>query len=159
MDSTDTSLIAALRRNARMSLSDLASHLGVTRTTARTRLERLSTSGIIKGFSIVLQEDIAQSPVRGLMLLGIEGRGGERITRQLQGLPEVQAIHSTNGKWDLIAEIGTHSLEALDKTLSTIRKFDGVTRSETNLLLATHHKTNTFDFPKNTSAGGSQPSK
>jgi len=71
------------------------------------------------------------------MMLGVEGCGAERITRQLTGMSEVRAVHSTNGRWDLIVEIGTNSLEALDGVLSHIRRLDGVSTSETNLLLAT----------------------
>ena len=71
------------------------------------------------------------------MMLGVEGRGAERITLQLTGMSEVRAVHSTNGRWDLIVEIGTNSLEALDGVLSHIRWLDGVSTSETNLLLAT----------------------
>ncbi len=49
----------------------------------------------------------------------------------------VQAVHSTNGKWDLIAELGTETLADLDEALAQIRRLDGVTISETSLLLAT----------------------
>jgi len=49
----------------------------------------------------------------------------------------VRAIHSTNGRWDLIVEIGTPTLEDFDDVLARIRRFDGVTTSETNLLLRT----------------------
>ena len=72
-----------------------------------------------------------------LMMLGIEGRGADRIKRQLSGLPEVQAIHATNGRWDLIVELGTDTLAQLDRILDTIRRFDGVSTSETSLLLST----------------------
>ncbi|WP_050931325.1 Lrp/AsnC family transcriptional regulator [Aestuariivita boseongensis] len=137
MDKTDERLIAALRRNARASLSDLAQELGLSRTTVRVRLDRLQQTGDILGFSVVLREDTLRDPVRGLMMLGIEGRGTDRIVRQLQGLSEVRAVHSTNGRWDLIVELGTETLEALDGALSKIRKFDGVATSETSLLLST----------------------
>ncbi|MBE1284633.1 MAG: AsnC family transcriptional regulator [Rhodobacteraceae bacterium] len=141
MDETDERLIAALRHDARASLSDLALQLGLSRTTVRTRIERLQARGDILGFSVVLKADVMRDPVRGLMLIGIEGRGANRITRQLQGLPEVRAIHSTNGRWDLIVELGTETLEALDKALAKIRNFDGVQTSETNLLLSTKKET------------------
>ena len=108
MDELDTSLIAALLQ-----------------------------SGEIAGFTVQTRRDVAPSPVRGLMMLGIEGRGTERITRSLQGMVAVTAVHSTNGAWDLVVEIGTDTLEALDKVLFDIRRIDGVTRSETNLLLST----------------------
>lgn len=137
MDKTDEHLVAALRHDARASLSELAQRLGLSRTTVRSRIDRLKQRGDVLGFTVVLRDDTRADPVRGLMMIGIEGRGTERIVRQLQGLAEVRAIHSTNGRWDLIVELGTQTLEALDAVLVKIRRFEGVSTSETNLLLAT----------------------
>jgi len=141
MDKTDERLVSALRHDARASLSDLAIQLNLSRTTVRARIERLQSRGDILGFTVVVKEDVLRDPVRGLMLIGIEGRGANRITRQLQGIPEVRAIHSTNGRWDLIVELGTETLETLDTALAKIRTFDGVVSSETNLLLSTKKET------------------
>lgn len=137
MDETDVRLISALRHDARASLSDLSLQLGLSRTTVRTRMEKLQTRGDIVSFSVVLREDTLHDPVRGLMMIGIEGRGTEKILRQLQGMSAVRALYSTNGRWDVIAEIGTDTLEAFDAALFAIRRFEGVTASETSLLLAT----------------------
>lgn len=137
MDDIDHRLISALRHDARASLSDLAGGLGLSRTTVRARIEKLRASGDILGFSVVLRGDAARDPVRGLMMIGIEGRGTDRILRQLGGFPEVRALHSTNGRWDVIAELGAESLEALDEVLARIRRLDGVATSETSLLLST----------------------
>lgn len=137
MDELDSKLIQALKRDGRASISELAQDLGVTRATIRARLDRLRSSGEIAGFTVLTRADVAAHPVRGLMMLGIEGRGTERVLRALMGLPEVQAVHSTNGTWDLIVEIGTTTLDMLDAILFRIRRMDGVTRSETNLLLST----------------------
>ena len=137
MDKTDHALIAALRRNARTSLSELASILGVTRATVRARMERLTADGTITGYTVSLNTDLPDMPVRGIMLLGIEGRGTDRLIHALTGLPSVVAVHSTNGKWDLIIELATDTLETLDGILSDIRRLNGVTTSETNLVLKT----------------------
>jgi DNA-binding Lrp family transcriptional regulator len=137
MDEMDNRLIAVLRHDARASLSDLAQTLSLSRATVRARLTRLQERGDILGFSVVTPADVASDPVRGLMMIGIEGRGTERITRQLGNLAEVRAVHSTNGRWDVIAEIGTATLEEFDVVLTRIRRFDGVVASETNLLLKT----------------------
>lgn len=137
MDDTDLKLVAALRRDARASMSDLALSLGLSRATVRTRIERMTARGDIVGFTVLLKEDVAQAPVRGLMMLEIEGRGTDKVVHRLTGLPEVQAVHSTNGAWDLVLEISTDTLEALDRVLFAIRRIEGVTRSETNLLLST----------------------
>lgn len=136
MDDLDNRLIAALRRDGRAALSDLAHVLGVTRTTVRSRMARLVASGEIAGFTVLTRGDAAQSPVRGLMMLQVEGRGTDRVMRRLSGLPEVTALHTTNGTWDLIVELGTPTLEAFDEALFAIRRIEGVTRSETNLLLS-----------------------
>jgi DNA-binding Lrp family transcriptional regulator len=137
MDETDHRLIAALRHDARASLSDLALTLGLSRTTVRARLARLRERGEIVGFSVVTRADVRPDPVRGMMLIGIEGRGAERITRQLAGMPQVRAVHSTNGRWDVIVEIGTETLEDFDTVLARIRRLDGIVASETSLFLKT----------------------
>jgi DNA-binding Lrp family transcriptional regulator len=72
-----------------------------------------------------------------MMMICVEGRGTDRVVRQINGMTEVRALHSTNGKWDLIAEIGTTTLDEFDTVLGKIRKIEGVVSSETNLLLAT----------------------
>lgn len=137
MDEMDQRLLAALKRDGRASLSELAADLGVTRTTVRARMARLRDSGDIVGFTVLTRNDIAAAPVRGQMMLGIEGRGTEKIIQRLLGMPQVMSVHTTNGTWDLIVEIGTQTLEALDADLFAIRRLEGVTRSETNLLLST----------------------
>ncbi len=141
MDETDQRLLAALRDDARASLSDLAMALGLSRATVRSRMEKLTTSGEIQGYTVVTRHDVVQSPVRGLMMLAIQGQGAERIRRHLFRWPAVRAVHSTNGKWDLLVELGTDTLEALDKVLFEIRRLDGIQSSETSLLLSTQRPT------------------
>ena len=100
-------------------------------------MTRLAETGEIAGYTVLTRSDVAPAPVRGLMMLGIEGRGSEKTMARLALMPAVSAVHSTNGTWDLIVELATGSLEALDKVLFEIRRMEGVRRSETNLLLST----------------------
>ena len=137
MDEVDQRLIAELRRDGRAALSDLAERLGLARGTVRARMERLAERGEIAGFTVLTRGDVTAAPVRALMMVGIEGRGAERIMARLSGFPAVLAIHTTNGKWDLIVELGTQTLAELDEVIFRIRGLDGVTTSETNLLLGT----------------------
>ncbi len=137
MDKTDEAVIAALRHDARASLSDLAARLGLSRTTVRSRLARLQERGEIVGFSVVTRADVARDPVRGLMMIGIEGRGATRIKRQLAAMSELRAVHATSGRWDLIVEIGSATLADFDRVLDRIRQLEGIVASETSLLLST----------------------
>lgn len=137
MDEIDQRLIAELRRDGRAGYSELADRLSISRATVRARMERLAERGEIAGFTVLTRSDVTAAPVRGLMLIGIEGRGAERIMARLAGLPAVVAVHSTNGRWDLIAELATQTLAELDEVINRVRGFEGVMTSETNLLLGT----------------------
>jgi DNA-binding Lrp family transcriptional regulator len=140
-DSTDQRLIQLLRHDARRSISDLAIELRLSRATVRARMERLARSGDILGYTVILRAEAIEMPVRGIMLIEIEGRAADKVIDSLSGFAEVTAIHTTNGKWDIVAEIATGSLSALDAILRQIRMIAGITGSETNLLLATPRST------------------
>ncbi len=137
MDTLDQRLVTLLRHNARRSISDLALELGTTRATVRARMEKLEQSGDILGFTVVLRSDALEQAVRGIVLIEIEGRAADRIVATLSGFSEVTSIHTTNGQWDLIVEVGTQTLADLDAVLRRFRMIAGISRSETNLLLAT----------------------
>ncbi|HRE20515.1 MAG TPA: Lrp/AsnC family transcriptional regulator [Rhabdaerophilum sp.] len=137
MDNLDQQLITLLRHDGRRSISDLALTLGVSRATIRARMLRLETSGEVIGYTVVLKADVVSAPVRGITLIEVEGRAKDRVVKTLSGFAEITAIHTTSGKWDLIAELSTASLTALDALLHRIRMIAGVGASETHLLLAT----------------------
>ncbi len=141
MDDLDNRLITLLRHNGRRSVSDLALELDVSRATVRSRMERLERSGDIVGYTVILRADAVSLPVRGIMLIEVEGRAADRVVDVLGGFPEVSDIHTTNGKWDLIVELGAANLSDFDGILRRIRLIPGVIASETNLLLATPRST------------------
>jgi DNA-binding Lrp family transcriptional regulator len=141
MDDFDQKLLGLLRHNGRRSISDLAIELGVSRATVRARIERLERAGDIVGYTVILRSDAISMPVRGIMAIEVEGRAADRIVDALGGFPEVSAIHTTNGRWDLIVELGTSTLTEFDAVLRRIRLVSGIGASETNLLLATPRST------------------
>ncbi len=137
MDDTDQRLIAALTRDGRAGLGELAAQLGISRATVRTRLARLEASGEIAGYTVLTRADLVDSPVRALMMVAIEGAGTDRAVARMLAMPAVRAVHSTTGRWDVIVALATESLATLDETLARIRRLEGVSSSETNLLMST----------------------
>ena len=136
MDDKDRHLIAMLRKNARLPVAALAKALGVSRGTIQNRINRLTAQGTIQGFTIRVE---AETPrVRAVMMVGIEGERSERIIELLRGFPEIAAVHTTNGRWDMVLELNTESLEAFDLALHRIRKIEGISGSETSLLLSSY---------------------
>ncbi len=141
MDDFDHRLLVLLRHNGRRSIANLAAELGVSRATVRARIERMERRGDIVGYTVILRADAVSLPVRGITLIEVEGRAADRVADALGGFTEVTAVHTTNGKWDLVVELGAQSLADLDAVLRRIRLITGVTASETNLLLATPRST------------------
>ena len=139
MDRMDIKLLNILKKNARTSVSNIAIDLQITRTTVRTRMRKLKETGEISGFTVITKSDVSPAPVRGLVMLQIEGTGAHTIRQKLLLLQQVYSVHTTNGKWDMIIDLGTQSLAELDEILSKIRKFSGVKGSETSLLLSTKY--------------------
>jgi len=136
-DSLDRELISLLRHDGRAPLSKLATILKVSRGTVQNRLDRLLNSGAILGFSVRVREDYGLDTVRALMMIEVAGRSTTQIIRQLRGIAELVALHTTNGSWDLIAEIQTGSLAEFDRVLRDVRMIEGVLNSETSLILST----------------------
>jgi DNA-binding Lrp family transcriptional regulator len=136
LDDLDHRLIAALRVDGRASLSELAKRLGVSRGTVQNRIDRLVESGVILGFTVRVKDIAASGRIRAIMMLEVAGKSTRSVIQALRGLPEIHALHSTNGAFDLIAEIDVESLAEFDRVLSRVRTIEGVSRSETSLLLA-----------------------
>jgi DNA-binding Lrp family transcriptional regulator len=134
LDETDQALIAALRQDARKSVTELAAILDVTRTTVRTRLDRLQASGQITRFTI--ETNIPpEHAVRAVSFIALQGQITRGVSRALLKLPQVSEVHSTNGAWDLVVNLECTNLADFDQALRGLREIPGVSNSETCLLL------------------------
>ncbi len=138
MDTQDLRLIALLRENARTSVARLAQLLAVSRGTVQNRIDRLIERRVLLGFTVRTAPEAAAHRVRAMMMVAVEGDRSDAILKALRGYPEVRELHTTNGRWDIVAEIGADSLEAFDQVLRDIRTIKGISNSETSLLLSTH---------------------
>lgn len=136
LDDLDRRLIAELRTNGREPVASLAKTLGVTRATVNNRLARLVASGTVLGFTVRIREEAETDVIRAITLIEVEGRSTDDVIRKLRGFPEVQALHSTNGGWDLVADLRASTLTEFDRLLGRIRSIEGVVNSETSILLS-----------------------
>jgi len=138
MDDLDRQLVGLLRGNARLPAATIARTLRVARGTVQNRIARLEQEGVIAGYTVRLAAPDDGRRITALMLIAVEGNNVEKVLRSLRGDASVSALHTTNGRWDIIAELRADTLEEFDRVLSRIRRIEGVANSETNLLLSTH---------------------
>jgi DNA-binding Lrp family transcriptional regulator len=137
LDELDRKLIAALREDGRAPISKLATILGVSRATVQSRLDRLLESGAVLGFTIRSHEEVDEKAIRAVMLIEVMGRSTTTVIKRLRSIPQLFALHTTNGAWDLVAEIRVSSLGDFDRVLREVRMIDGILNSETSILLST----------------------
>lgn len=135
-DNLDSDLISELRGDGRATISHLAERLKVSRATIQNRLDRLICNGAILGFTIRVNEALDQRTVKALMMIEISGQSTSQVIRKLRGIPELVKLHTTNGAWDLIAEINTPTLSEFDEVLRQVREVEGILNSETSVLLS-----------------------
>jgi DNA-binding Lrp family transcriptional regulator len=137
MDDTDRQLLSLLRDNARASVASIAKVLRVSRGTVQNRLARLEADGTITGYTVRLKPQAEGHRIRAFMTVAVEGNRTDAVLAALRGDPAVSALHTTNGRWDMVAELQADSLEAFDRVLSRIRLLEGIANTETSLLLST----------------------
>ena len=138
-DRVDQALIALLRGDGRAPVSKLADILQVSRATVQARLDRMLENGTILGFTVRARETASASTIRAITFIEVEGRSTSMIIRSMRGIVEITSLHTTNGAWDLVAEIEAENLADFDRVLGQIRMIDGVLNSETSILLRSVH--------------------
>ncbi|MQY42915.1 AsnC family transcriptional regulator [Epibacterium sp. SM1969] len=136
IDATDQQLMALLRDNARQSVAELARQLDLARTTVQARLERLEASGAIAGYTLRVSP-LMRAPLQATVLISVEPRAAPGVLDRLRSLAGVQVVHTTSGRFDLLAQVEAQTTEELDNTIDHIAGARGVRSSESLIHLAT----------------------
>lgn len=137
MDALDKSLLAALSADARTSVAVLARRLNVARTTVQARLERLERNGTISGYTLKLGEAARHNRIKATVLMQVEPRSTAMVLQRLKSLPEVEVVHTSSGRFDMILGLATATTTDLDTTLDLIGEIKGVRSSESLIHLST----------------------
>ncbi|MGH7747695.1 MAG: Lrp/AsnC family transcriptional regulator [Candidatus Dormibacteria bacterium] len=138
MDDTDRKLLTLLRSDARAPVAALARRLKVSRGTVQNRIDRMLARGEIAGFTVKTSPAAEDRRVRAVMAIAVGGERSGAVLKALRGFAEVESVHMTNGRWDMIAELATEDLAQFSAVLDAVRLIEGISATETSLLLATH---------------------
>lgn len=136
MNELDLRLIALLKRDARMTVTQMSHELNASRITIDSHIKKLEDTGVIKGYTVKLGSEEFRHKISGWILINAEANQEETAIAKMIEMPELTRLHTTNGKWDLAAEIQTKTLEEFDRAISRLRQIPGVTETETSLLLS-----------------------
>lgn len=139
MKTIDQGIIDLLKKDARMTVTKLATELGVSRITIDNHIKALEQNRIITGYTVRLGKEDFNQRVSGWVMIVASANGEEAVIIQLRNMREIVKIFTTNGRWDLAVEIETHSLVEFDQALSKLRQVKGIEETQTSLLLSARH--------------------
>jgi len=137
MDDLDQKILAALAADSSTSTSRLGRRFKVARSTVQARIERMETTGIIAGYTVKLGDVALAHRIKATVLVQIEPRSTAAVLQRLKGIPEVEIVHTTTGRFDLIVQIAADSTSDLDEVLDQIGGITGVRSSESLIHLTT----------------------
>jgi DNA-binding Lrp family transcriptional regulator len=137
MDDLDRKLLCALSKNVRISISQLARVLGVSRSTAQSRLKRLETNGMIIGYRIEYGEKFNRNLIKAHVQIQVDQKLTRRTLSEIDKIGEVRAVYAVSGDYDLIAVLAAESTEKLSATLDGLANLEGVERTNSLVVLET----------------------
>ncbi len=136
IDSVDRALLAALTQDARMSLTDLAERINVSRSTAHARLQRLRDENVITGFTATIDPQAVGLGVAALVFIDIEQHDWRTLRAELAAIPGVEYLAMCAGRFDLMLIARAESIPALrDVLLEQIQRIVGVRSTESVVIL------------------------
>ncbi|WP_367326371.1 Lrp/AsnC family transcriptional regulator [Streptomyces sp. HUAS ZL42] len=146
MDAVDKTLIRLLQQDGRASYTDLGKEVGLSAPAVRTRVQRLTESGLLQ-FAAVTDPLKLGLPV--MALLGIKVDGGPReIIDALERIDSVIYLVATAGSFDLFAEVVCRTMDELSAVINDdIRTITGVREVESFPYFGIHVHRFTWDIP------------
>ncbi|MDO6718755.1 Lrp/AsnC family transcriptional regulator [Psychrosphaera sp. 1_MG-2023] len=133
-------LLLLLRENARMSVSDLARALNLSRTTVQNRITKLEETGVIKGYSVEYGSDFLSDQVMAHVHIKVKQQLTTKTYIALKQFSMVAELYAISGEYDLIAVVQAESLSQLNQTLDNIGNLSGIERTNSSVILETKFK-------------------
>ena len=119
-------------------MATLANRLKVSRETVTTRIRKLEDEGVLVGYTVLLRTDAETQRITAWTSIAVEGNQTRTVIGTLLGEPGVAALHDTNGRWDLLAELRAGNLAELAEVLEPVRLIKGIGATETCIHLQTY---------------------
>jgi DNA-binding Lrp family transcriptional regulator len=137
IDDTDRKILALLRENARAPSVELARRAGISRTTLQSRMERLERARIIAGYTIRGDVEHDRQAIRAHVMITLLPKLAPAVETALRKIPEVRALHSVSGTFDMVAIVVSETVAEMDRLIDRIGALEGVERTTTAIILST----------------------
>jgi Lrp/AsnC family leucine-responsive transcriptional regulator len=138
MDHIDTKILRCLTQDARMNASQISAQVNLSVSAVIERMKKLESSGLIRGYTAVIDERLAGYDVQALISIRLEHpKYNQSFAKQMCDHSRVMECFYITGDFDYIARVSTGSTEELTEVLNDIKKIPGVSLTRTYVVLET----------------------
>ena len=135
IDSTDREILKMLQEDARVAFKRIAEKIGVSEATVFVRVKKLRKKGVIKRFTALVSPELLGKNLTAFVLINTEPKKLEKVLDTLSSMDEVYEAYDVTGTYYAIVKIRTENRETLAEIIDKIGMIDGVTRTETAIVL------------------------
>lgn len=130
LDEIDFKILETLKRDARTPFTEMGRDLGISDATVHVRVNKMMDKGIIKRYTIVVDEEALGRKVRGFALINVNPGFLEVAANQLVENEKVSAVYEIHGPNDLIVKVGAGGLDEMRDLMLKLREIPNVATSE-----------------------------
>jgi len=146
LDATDHQIIELLSQNARRTMADIGENVSLSASAVTRRIERLERSGVIAGYTLVVDHRKAGRPIQAFTEVRFAGTADlKEIKETAAQLPEVQAVFTTAGDPDALVWLQVPDVERLGQVIEKLRRRGRVTGTKTLIVLDTWSRQGALD--------------
>ncbi|MDF3151452.1 Lrp/AsnC ligand binding domain-containing protein [Mesorhizobium sp. XAP10] len=120
LDRIDRNILAALASDGRLSMSELAAKVGLSKTPVQARVKRLEKDGYIRGYqAIVDRERMGEGHVAFVQVKLSDTRSAalDAFNRSVQAVPEIEQCHMMASSFDYLLKVRTRDIAAYRRVL------------------------------------------
>jgi Lrp/AsnC family transcriptional regulator, involved in the regulation of lysine biosynthesis len=137
IDETDENIIRILQADSRSAFVDIAHDIGLSESAVRRRVKNLVDRNIIKRFTIELGISDKTSAITLISVASTADTSD--VSNHLMKLKGVKVVYEITGQYDIAAIIAAPAIPDINKCIDDIRKIDGVSDTDTVIILKTMH--------------------
>ncbi len=153
LDKTDHKIIELLSQNARRTMADIGERVSLSASAVTRRIERLERSGVIAGYTVVVDHRKAGRPIQAFTEVRFAGTADlKEIKETAIQLPEVQAVFTTAGDPDALVWLQVPDVERLGQVIEQLRRRGRVTGTKTLIVLDTWSRHRAFEPDRSAAA-------
>ena len=136
-DVIDRQIVACLIENGRASFAEIGNRVGLSAPAVKRRVDRLLGSGVLRGFTAVVDEAAAGATTEAFVELYCRSRTNPAdIAEMVAGAPGVVAAYTVTGEADALLHIKTESPAALEAVVEQVRAHQNAERTKTTIVLS-----------------------